>query len=255
MARSALPAVALVLLSGCLAGRPGVNAALDRRGPTGPESPAEAYAIGCPDLLEVVVPGRPDCGGWREVGPDGRIDLGPLGKVRVQGETADAVAAKLAERAGRVREDVGVRVADYRSQHLYLFGEVDGPQRIVAYQGPETVVELLQRTGGLAPGAALSAIHVVRGHVADGAAPEVFQIDLRAIILDKDPRTNLRLRPLDQVYVGELMRSSVGKAVPPLLKPFFRALWWLPGGYKDPSRQADREARRSGGAEPNDRPE
>src|SRR5262249_13783409 len=160
-------------LAGCTAGRPSIDAALDRRKPApGAETPDDVYTLGCPDVLEVAVRGRLECSGRREIGPDGRIDLGPLGKVRVQGEPVNAAEERVAEQAGIPRDAVGVRVVEYRSQHLFLFGEVGGPQRMVPYQGPETVVELLKRTGGLAPGAALNEIHVVRSHVADGNSPE-----------------------------------------------------------------------------------
>ena len=116
------------------------------------------------------------------------------------------------------RPEVRVRVAEYQSRHLFLFGQVHGLRHAVPYQGPETVTELLHRAGGLTPGAALSEVHVVRPNVAAGKRPEVFPIDLEAILLKQDRRSDLTLEPGDQVYVGETLRSSWGRCLPPWLR-------------------------------------
>jgi protein involved in polysaccharide export with SLBB domain len=117
---------------------------------------------------------------------------------------------------------VRVRVAEFNSQQLYLFGEVAGLQRAVAYQGPETVLDLLQRVGGITPGASLGDIEVVRTHVADGKAPEVFHVDLAAIVLKHDQHSNPRLEPFDQVYVGQSRRSSLTCSLPPWVRPVYK---------------------------------
>jgi protein involved in polysaccharide export with SLBB domain len=129
---------------------------------------------------------------------------------------------------------VQVRVSEYQSQSIYLYGEVTGLQRPVPYQGPETVLDLLQRTGGIRPGAAPGSVYVVRSHVADGRPPEVFHIDLQAILLKHDPQTNLRLQPFDQVYVGETRQSSLVKCLPHWLQPLYEKLWGMsrPGSDK-----------------------
>src|SRR5438270_12627408 len=47
----------------------------------------EHYLIGCPDVLEVTVAGRPDLAVRAAVGTDGCVELGALGKPRVEGHT------------------------------------------------------------------------------------------------------------------------------------------------------------------------
>jgi hypothetical protein len=59
--------------------------------------------------------------------------------------------------------------------------------------------------------------------VAEGQPPQVFRVDLRAIILDHDERTNVRVQPFDQVYVGETRKACFGKCVPPWLRPAYDA--------------------------------
>jgi hypothetical protein len=104
------------------------------------------------------------------------------------------------------------------SPELYLFGEAAGGERAVPYQGPETVLDLLQRVGGLASGAAVGNVQVMRSHVADGTSPELFQVDLAAIVLHGDQKTNVRLEPFDQIYIGQTKRSCLKTLVPPWLQ-------------------------------------
>jgi polysaccharide biosynthesis/export protein len=225
-------AFCLVSLAGCAVANSHVDRALlsDPGQELRNQGVTENYHFGCPDRLLVTVAGRPETGAPRAIAPDGRLDLGPLGRVRVEGLTPAEAARQIALAAGLQPAAVQVHVVEYRSQKVYLFGEVTGLQRAVPYQGPETVLDLLHRTGGITPGAAPGEVHVVRGHVAEGRAPEVFHVDLKAVVIKHDERTNLRLQPFDQVYVGETLPSSWEKCVPPCFRPFYEAAWGLGRG-------------------------
>jgi protein involved in polysaccharide export with SLBB domain len=222
-------ALCLLVQAGCALGRPYLDEALLAQ----PQDPARSrdvaahYVIACPDVLDVIIASRPECGGRHAVTADGRIDLGPLGRVRVEGLPVTEAARCIAEEANVPPESVQVSVAEHNSQQVYLVGEVAGPQRAVPYAGPETVLDLLRRTGGIRPGAAPGEVHVIRPGVAEGRPPEVIHIDLEAIVLDGDERTNLRLQPFDQVYVGESRRSSFAKCIPPCLRGLYDALCGL----------------------------
>jgi len=191
--------------------------------PDRPATPAivENYTLACPDLLEVGVEGRQDLGGRAAITTDGCLELNGLGKLRVEGRTLVEVADTVAEQAGVSAQRVHVRVVEFRSQKIYLFGEGNGLQRAVAYQGPETVLELLQRTGAMRSGAAVGKVYVVRSHILEGQSPEVFHLDPRAIVRDKDERTNPRLQPFDQVYVGETHQSCVRRCIPHWMRPLY----------------------------------
>lgn len=216
----------LCLLAGCVTGRPALDRALrgEKFTATRPHEVSRAYAVACPDLLELAIAGRPELDGRREVGTDGRINLGMLGRLRVEGRGLEEIADDVAEVAGVPVAAVHVRVAEYRSRQIYLFGQAFGQQRAVAYRGPETVTDLLQRVGGVAPGAAAEDVSVVRTRVTQGRAPEVFRVDLPAILSGKDARTNLRLEPFDEIYVGETKQSAVSRCVPPCFKPIYQRL-------------------------------
>jgi protein involved in polysaccharide export with SLBB domain len=190
---------------------------------------AERYAVFCPDVLDIVIQSRPDLSGPHPLGVDGRIDLDPLGRPSVEGQTCDEIAQAIADLARVPTRQVQIHVAAYRSQCIFLFGEVMGSQRAVPFQGQETVLDLLQRTGGITEEAAPDQVYVVRPHVLDGTRPEVFHVDLRAIVLRHDEKTNVRLEPFDQVHVGETWRARLERNLPPWLRPMYRWMWgWEP---------------------------
>src|SRR5262249_54810420 len=194
--RAAWLGLCLGLLSGCASGPPPIDRALMAHHSPPPDAPAlDAYTLGCPDVLDVVVNGQPGLSGRQPVGADGCIRVGDLGRLRVEGQTGAEATRQLAAALGLPPAQVRVQVAEYKSQQIYLVGQVAGLQRAVPYQGPETVLDLLQRVGGVTPGAASDDVYVVRSRLAEGQSPEVFRVNLRGIVLRKDQTTNLRLPP------------------------------------------------------------
>ena len=183
----------------------------------------EHYQVGCPDRLEIVVTDRLRI--QATVGADGRIDLGDYGQPRVEGRSTLQIAALVAEDLGIETGAVHVKVLDYRSQQLFLFGQVVGWQCSVPYHGQETVLDLLQRVGGINPGAEPHDVYIVRSHLTEGGRPEICHVDLHAILVDHNQKTNLRLLPNDQIYVGETRQALVERAIPPWFRPVYQAIW------------------------------
>jgi protein involved in polysaccharide export with SLBB domain len=221
--------VGLGLLPGCMTQQPSVDRALaaNRHAAGFDAETSEGYCLRCPDVVDVTVDGRPDLSGKRAVGQDGRINVLAGDRVRIEGRTpADSVRLVAAE-ANMQPYQVQVHVAEFNSQQIYLFGPGVGVQRAVPYEGPETVVELLQRTGAVSTGAAPNNIYIVRPRVAEGQPPEVFPIHLRAILSKKNEQSNVRLQPYDQVYIGETWQSSLAKCIPPCLRPLYDSLCGL----------------------------
>jgi protein involved in polysaccharide export with SLBB domain len=220
----------LVVMSGCALSRPHVDRALltGREETTARyESVAGKYAVRCPDLVDISVDDRPDLSGLHEIDVDGRLKLGSQGRILIEGLTVSEIAHRLAEALQIPDSAVQVRVAEYRSQQVFLIGQVVGLQRSVAYEGPETVVDLLRRVGGITPGAAARDVYVVRAGIPEGRQPQVFHVDLPAIVIRHDERTNVTLQPLDQVFVGETRKFSVEKCVPPWLRPAYELVCGL----------------------------
>lgn len=210
-------------LGGCAAPRPQLDPALLAQRLPPAESPqVQPYRVGCPDVLAVAIEEEGTSQGrLLPIGPDGRIELENAGRLRVEGQTPDEVAQTIAWRLGTAARRVQVQVADYQSQKIYICGESNGLQRAAPYRGPETVVELLQRVGGIGTGADPNEVYVIRPRVADGEKPEVFTVQLHDILIKRDTRTNVTLAPFDQVCIGESPQSTFGKCVPPYLKPLY----------------------------------
>src|SRR5262249_24083489 len=125
MTRRLLASLAFCLaLAGCAGHRDRVRLALQAP----PAIPAhdlhQLYFRRCPDLLAVPVGGLT---ARYEVGPDGRIPLG----MYVAGLTAPDASALIARELHLPEDHVGVTVAEYRSQSLYLVGEVASERQVV----------------------------------------------------------------------------------------------------------------------------
>ncbi len=217
------------LSSGCCLFKPRLDQSLLSFKPSDgtPTHLTELYVIRFPDILDVRIADQPALGGERPVRVDGRIELTPADRIRVEGKTIPAIVRLLADHLGCAPDKVHVSVVAYNSQRVYLQGEVKGQARAVPYVGPETILEMLQRVGGITSGASLTNIQVVRAHVADGRPPEVFDVDLEAILNRNDRETNVSLQPFDQVYVGQSRTSSIKKCLPPWLKPLYGRLFGL----------------------------
>lgn len=185
---------------------------------------AQAYRVGSPDVLTITVAGHPELSGNRAVEVNGCIDLGALGGVRVEGLTLAEIRDRIARVAETPHTDISVEITHFDSQRVYLFGQVTGEQRAVAYQGPETVTDLLRRVGGITPDGAPDLVRVVRQADRASAEPQVFQVDLQAILLKGDQSTNVQVMPFDQIYVPETRACRIGKCLHPLLRPVGRAL-------------------------------
>src|SRR5262249_10321954 len=83
------------------------------------------------------------------------------------------------------------------------------------------------RVGGITSGASAGDIQVIRAQVAEGKPPEVFDVNLEAILLKNDQETNVKLRPFDQVHVGQRRTCSIQKCLPPWMRPLFAKMCGL----------------------------
>lgn len=189
----------------------------------------EQYLLRSPDVLRVEIEGWPDCSGEREIDIDGRLVLVDDLAVVADGLTVSRLCRRIARKLRVAESAVSIEILEHRSQCVYLFGELGKLPPVVAYRGPETILDLLQRLRAIPPGAALDDIFVVRAHVADGRSPEVFRVDLDAILLQHDLQTNLRLEPFDRIHIGQAARWRVACHLPPWIG------WLVRGDLEDDS--------------------
>ncbi len=123
-----------------------------------------SYRIGRGDVLSVIVWNHPELsnpmgtttgaeGIGRLVRSDGTIFFPFAGTVRVEGLGTEAVRREITERLRPYIEDpqVDVRVVTFRSQKVYVTGEVSKPGAVYLDDRPLTILDAVARVQGLLP--------------------------------------------------------------------------------------------------------
>jgi polysaccharide export outer membrane protein len=132
----------------------------------------------------------------RVVQDDGTIYYPYLGAVHVAGKSVPAIRRELTAGIARyVREpQLDVAVASFRSQKVYVTGEVKQPEVLPLTDVPLTVADVIGLAGGVTPDADLTDATVTRG-------PTQISVDLYRLLVRGDLRYNLRLADGDIVDI------------------------------------------------------
>jgi polysaccharide biosynthesis/export protein len=164
------------------------------------EDPANAYAIGIGDVLEISVWKNQDLTVTVPVRPDGRISMPLLGDVQAAGMTPLALRQTLTEGLKEfvTAPGVSVVVKEVNSQKVFVTGEVAHPGSF-DLRPRAKLMQVLALAGGLTPYAKGQV--VVLRDARDGAKDRRFKIDLKSIISGKRPEDNLILLPGDTLIV------------------------------------------------------
>jgi polysaccharide export outer membrane protein len=166
------------------------------------------YTIGAQDVLTIQVFDQPDLGGKYAVEADGTFSFPLIGRVKAGGMSLRAfenvLKAKLSEGYFK-NPQVTVAVEQYRSQRVFVMGEVRQPGP-VALTGGMTLVEALARAGSTLPSAS-GDVAIVRAPLGaqgpvlpgqgDGAA--IFRASVRDLE-SGSLRQNIELRDGDTIY-------------------------------------------------------
>jgi polysaccharide export outer membrane protein len=114
---------------------------------------AADYVIGAQDVLAISVFDQPDLGGKYTVETDGTFSFPLIGRIKAAGLTLRGFEGELRKRLadGYFRNpQVSVGVEQYRSQRVFVMGEVRNPGP-VALTGGMTLIEALARAGSTLP--------------------------------------------------------------------------------------------------------
>jgi polysaccharide export outer membrane protein len=178
-------------------------------GQTPPRSNPE-YRVGPKDILKVTIWGHEDLSRQVVVSANGSFQFPLVGDVQVGGLTPEGVETLLRDLLGKdylVNPQVSVSVQEYRSQRVFVLGEVEKPGTY-AMTGQTTLLDVLSQAGG--PGkSAGRQIVVVRfpkseGPTVPGAADSVtLRANLKRL-LDGDSGENIALQNGDTVFVPKL---------------------------------------------------
>jgi protein involved in polysaccharide export with SLBB domain len=131
-----------------------------------PRSPVSGteYRVLPPDMLQINSIHVSDINNFKvQVRPDGKINLPLLGEVMVAGNTPAEIEAVLKARSREFYEEVDatVQVAEFRSQKIYVFGQVARPGP-TPWTGTDTVLDILAQVQPM-PTAWPERIVIVRG--------------------------------------------------------------------------------------------
>jgi polysaccharide export outer membrane protein len=144
---------------------------------------------------------------------DGRVQFPFAGVLTVAGLTEEQARALLTKRLAHylAEPNVTLRVQAYRSKRVYIDGEVKSPGLQPINDIPMTLMEALNRAGGLLPTADQSRIALERGD-------KRYLIDLRALVAQGINPGNVMLAHGDVVRVHSRDESKVfvsGEVVAP----------------------------------------
>jgi protein involved in polysaccharide export with SLBB domain len=157
-------------------------------------------AIGPGDVFDVRVYGETALSASYEVASDGTINFPLIGVVAVAGKTPPQIEQDIETRLtnGFIKKpSVSVRVTDYRSRRVSVFGQVRSPGTF-PYTENMSIVEVISRAGGFTAMARKNSVRVTRG---SGPSTERMEVAVEEIGQGKAP--NFLLRPGDVVFVPE----------------------------------------------------
>ena len=170
---------------------------------------AADYQIGPQDVLAIQVFDQADLGGKYTVETDGTFSFPLIGRVRAGGMTLRAFEGELKTKLadGYFRNpQVTVAVEQYRSQRVFVMGEVRAPGP-VPLTGGMTLIEALSRAGSTQPTASGEVAVVRAPQGAKGplmpnqeTGTEVFRASIRALESGSLSQ-NIDLRDGDTIFV------------------------------------------------------
>ena len=124
--------------------------------------PAADYKVGPNDVLAITVFDQPQLTGRYMVQADGSFTFPLLGRVSVGGLTMQAVENHVRDALAKgylKNPQVGVSVEEFRSQQVFIVGEVRQPG-ILQFTGSMTMIEALARAGSTTDRAGIEAVIV-----------------------------------------------------------------------------------------------
>lgn len=176
---------------------------------------SSGYLIGSGDVVQVIVWDHPEltipAGSFRDaetsgqqVGEDGYMYYPYVGSIKAGGMNVAALRDVLTDRLSRYIQNpqLDVRVIGFRSQRIYVVGEVKEPGVLPLNDLPMTIADAISLSGGLTEQAWKSGVNVSR----DG---KVYEIDLRALYDFADSSQNLMLKHGDIVNVLDRSQQKV----------------------------------------------
>lgn len=162
--------------------------------------PATDSALGPGDLFDVRVYGEPTLSSSYEVDSEGNFNFPLIGGIKADGRTAPEIEKEIETRLadGYIKNpSVSVKVTEYRSRRVSVFGQVRSPGTF-GFTENMSVVEAITKAGGFTGMAKKNAVRITR---VTGEQTERIVVAVEDIGTGRSP--NFLLRPGDVVFVPE----------------------------------------------------
>jgi polysaccharide export outer membrane protein len=176
---------------------------------------AKPYRVGPQDVLLATVwdhpeitmpmgPNRTDASSGSLVEEDGYIYFPFVGRLKVGGLTANEIRVALTTELGKVLRNpqVDVKVISYRSQKVYVGGEVRNPAVYPVTDVPFTLAEAVNRSGGFLPTADDTRMVLVRG-------TQTWRLNFRELVATGDNFNRLVLQDVDSLHIPNTTEEPV----------------------------------------------
>ena len=172
------------------------------------------YAVGPQDVLNVRIFGEEKLSGRIRIDSDGSFPFEYLGRVKAEGMTTSQIEAFLAKALGDGylrNPQVSVEVVEYRSQSVFVTGEVRSPNKY-SLPGNSTLMDVLTLAGSVTPNAGnwVQITHAQPGGESLGPSASAeydMRVNLRDIQTGK--AQNIKMRDGDTIYVPKSERVWV----------------------------------------------
>lgn len=168
------------------------------------------YKIGPSDVLEVRFWQDPNLNSTLRVRDDGKITLDIIGEIQAAGLTESELQSEIARRISRINPQVSqatVRVTEYNSQLVFIFGEVKNPGKFTFEIIPD-LWTLINEAGGSTELGDLNRVRIIRGGAERGKVEEV---DVVGMLEQGRAAEMPKVRPGDTI---ELIKTFGGVARP-----------------------------------------
>ncbi|CAA0118141.1 polysaccharide export protein [Zhongshania aliphaticivorans] len=173
------------------------------------------YRVGPGDVLTITVWEHPEltipagsfrtaAEGGNEVKADGTVFYPYAGNFAVAGLTTSEIKELLENRLSAVikKPQIDVRIASFNSQKVYVTGSISQPGIVPISSTPLTLVDAIERLGGLTGSASWDTITLTRNGVAS-------RISLRALYEDGRWAENMLLQDGDLIHVPRNDASKI----------------------------------------------
>jgi polysaccharide export outer membrane protein len=179
------------------------------------QTPYSQYRVGSRDVLSITVWEHPELTipageglsaeeSGSVVGEDGSFYYPYIGTIKAAGKTVEEIRTEMAQKLSQYIEQVQltVRVATYRSQRVYVVGEVTNPGIQVVKDIPLTILEAINNAGGVKIEADQSNIRLTR----EG---KTYSINLLSLYEGRDISQNILLKAGDTLNIPDRMFNKV----------------------------------------------